>query len=102
MEVNDYRIGKLITLNGLFKDANGVLQNPTDAYVGVLDPKGVQQVYKFGVDVEVTQVGTGTFRITIEPLVPGLWNYRWFSTGTGQTADEGVFRVIATKFQPIP
>jgi hypothetical protein len=61
--------------------------------VSVRTPGRVVTTYTYGVDVAVVKDSTGNYHIDIDANAAGTWHARWFSTGTGQAAEEMEFFV---------
>lgn len=85
----------------------GTFTNPTTG--AVLDPTVVKVSYRlgragtvttkiYGTDPEVVKEGTGIYYLDLNLSTVGDWHWRIWSTGTGQTADEGTIRVPASNF----
>jgi hypothetical protein len=93
MGVSYYDLGDLVKVSGAFTDADDVAQDPAAVYVQIKTPAGTVTSYQYGVDADVVKAGTGSYYINVDADEVGLWDYRWYSTGSGQAADEGQFRV---------
>jgi len=92
---NTYSVGDLVTVDGTLTDANGDELDPTDAFVQYRDPSGNVATKQYGVDVEVVKDSTGVYHVDVDADEAGTWYYRFYSTGTGQAADESNFEVRA-------
>lgn len=60
--------------------------DPDAVYLTVEDPDGVETVYQFGVDSEITKTDTGKYRGAFPLDAAGMWTWCWWSTGSGQAA----------------
>lgn len=82
-----YAEGKKVRLTGTFTTSAGVAQDPTTVKVAVETPSGTTTTYTYGTDAGVIKSGTGVYYIDVDTTgEPGVWYYRWYATGTGQTA----------------
>lgn len=89
-----YDLGDLVRVSGAFTTAAGVAQDPSVVKCSVRSPAGVVTTYTYGTDPELMKDSTGNYHIDVSAATIGTYYYRWFSTGTGQAADEGWFEVI--------
>lgn len=92
MAFNHYSVGTAVTVTGTFTTPAGVLQDPTQAHVTVVDPTGLSTDYSGG---QVTHVSVGIFTKTLDTTgKDGRWQYLWWSPGpVGQSADNNTFIV---------
>lgn len=88
MAANTYDIGDIVRLSGTFTDTGGEPIDPTAVTVQYLDPDG--NVTTQG---SLNHPSTGFYYVDITVDSPGVWAYRIYSTGTGQSAEESWFRV---------
>jgi len=91
---NSYKLGGLVRVSGAFTTSAGVAQDPTVVKCSVRSPLGVVTTYTYGTDTEIMKDSTGNYHMDVSAPAIGTYYYRWFSTGTGQAADEGWFEVI--------
>jgi hypothetical protein len=99
MATQKYYIGALIELRGRFVNPDTSTElDPTAVMCDVLTPSSVTTTYVYGVDVELVKVSTGLYTLSVEATEPGEWQYRWYSTGIGQAAEERMFKVEETAF----
>ncbi len=56
-------------------------------------PAGVTTTYVYLTDNELVKDSTGKYHVDINANAAGTWYYRFFSTGTGQAAEERQFEV---------
>ena len=52
----------------------------------------------YGVDAALVKDSTGHYHVDIDAATAGTWYWRFHSTGNGQAADEGSFKVNSSKF----
>lgn len=87
--MNRYPEGQIVTVQGLFKDANGDLKDPTAIFLLVKTPDETETLYQYGVGSQITRVSTGTYQSDLHTTYKrGLWLNTWYSTGSYQ-ADSG-------------
>ena len=91
---NTYDLGDLIRCSGPFTNAAGAPIDPTGVNVSIREPGGTVTIYVYGTDSEVVKDSAGNYHIDVNANAPGRWYYRWWSTGTGQAADENWFQVM--------
>lgn len=98
-EPNEYAKGKLVTVEGVFTNPlTGEAVDPTTVTCNVTPPGGTTVPYVYETNDEVVRVEAGLFRMNIDANETGFWYYQWISTGVGQSADEGSFRVRKSNF----
>lgn len=99
MSIPVFQVGHVARCSATFEDVNGDAVDPSG---------GVEFRWRVGSGpvVELTYQGSpggitrdadGQYHVDISCAVPGLYRYRFVSTGTGQTAGEGEFLVEASK-----
>lgn len=82
-----------------FRDADGVLVDPTTVTFETISPCGGTASYVYGTDDEVTKSATGRYAAEIVPDEPGRWFYRWVTTGSGTAiVIEGDFLIQDSPF----
>jgi hypothetical protein len=90
--------GNKVRLTATFTDANGALLDPgTVALKYQVDNGAITTVTWAGAQVIRDSLGVFHYDIDTSGLVGGL-EYEWVTTGAGQAAASGVFRIIA---QPV-
>lgn len=94
--MESYPEGRLVRLVGNFTTAAGAYQDPSMVRVVIETPTGVQTSYTYNVGLNVVKDSTGVYHVDIDTTGhPGVWLYRWYSTGTGQTATtDDAFQVL--------
>ena len=74
-----YDIGDLVRLTGTFRNAAGVLTDPTTVTCRIERPDETETVYLYGTDVEVVRDSAGIFHVDVVPANPGEWSHPPFS-----------------------
>lgn len=96
---NSYDIGEQVICQATFTlVSTGAVVDPTNVFFQYKMPNGTITSWQFGVDPQVANLSTGIYTATVNITAAGIWYYRWYSTGTGMTADEGVFNVVSSEF----
>ena len=89
-------IGSAPTLQATFRDADGVLVDPSTVTLTVEDPAGTETAWTGG---DLTHPSTGVYRRVVELDQAGNWRWRWVGeTANGTAVDEGVICVKASAF----
>ena len=96
--MNSYPVGNLVRVSVAFTDSAGAAVDPTVVKVQVRNPAGTIVVATFGPDAAVVKASAGHYYLDVDASSPGEWMYRWYATGSGQAAAEGVFTVEASVF----
>jgi hypothetical protein len=93
--MNVYVKGNLVRVSASFTNEAGAALDPTVVKCVVLEPGDVlATTYTYGTDVAVVKDSTGHYHLDIDADEAGEWRYRWYSTGTGQSASEGLFMAV--------
>ena len=96
--VNVYQLGDLVRATGTFTTAAGAALDPSVVKCSVITPLAVTTTYTYGTDAALVKDSAGIYHVDVNAASVGTWHYRWFSTGTGQAADEGWFVVEESEF----
>lgn len=90
---NQYDIGDMVTIYGIFSDINDVVTDPTTISVLVKDPTGTLTTYVYGVDANLIKDSVGNYHFDITPTVTGVWYYKFVGEGAVKAAEEDSFFV---------
>jgi hypothetical protein len=85
-----YANGSLPRISGTFRSELGVLQDPDVVLLDVTTPAGVLTTYTSS---GYTKAATGQYYKDLDANAVGLWTYRWYATGAGQSAESDTFYV---------
>jgi hypothetical protein len=99
--MNSYAVGNLVRVRVAFADSQDAAVDPDVVKVQVRTPAGTISTQTYGTDSEVVRASAGSYYMDVDAESPGEWLYRWYSTGTGQAAAEGVFTVEASVFTEV-
>ena len=89
-----YDIGDLVRETGTFKNASSAAADPTKVYLDIQKPDGAITYSTYAVGTTaIIRSGAGVYYKDIPCTGVGLYEYRWHSTGTVHTAQEGWFSV---------
>jgi len=92
---NVYKQGALVRVRANFENAAGTAIDPTAILCKYSNPAGTVTTLTYGTDVELVRSATGIYYVDIDASSPGRWNYRFYSTGTGQAAEQSSFIIEA-------
>ena len=99
MAVGRYDLGNKPRCTGTFTDVDGVVQDPTVVLFSWVPPStATPTVYTYGVDAELVRSSTGIYYVDLNANEVGEWRYRFYSTGTGQAAEETYFHIRESYF----
>jgi len=94
--MDTYDLGDLVRCSGAFTNSSGTAIDPTSVYFAYKNPAGTLTTLEYGVDGALVKDSTGNYHVDVSAASAGTWFYRFYSTGTGQAADEGSFYVNPT------
>jgi hypothetical protein len=87
--VNQYDVGDIVRLTGVFTDTGGVPGNPSKVTFWVQSPSSTVQVAtSTGI---VDNPSSGTFTLDVPVNSSGLWAYRVYSTGILTASEQATF-----------
>lgn len=93
-----YQVGDLVRIAGAFTNAAGTAVDPTAVFAKYKDPGGITTALTYGVDVALVRDSAGNYHVDVNADESGVWRYRFYSTGTGQAANEEQFIVEPSAF----
>jgi hypothetical protein len=88
-----YLQGNRVLVSVSFR-AGGTLVDPDAVILEFAPPDTEKTTWQYGSDDEVVKDSTGRYHAEIDADTPGIWYYRWHSTGDGQAAGQGRFKVL--------
>lgn len=98
MAENKYDLGELVRVSCPFTDAIlGGAIDPDVVKLSVRTPAPATTTYTYGVGPVIVKDSVGNYHADIDANAAGTWYYRWWSTGSGQAADEKHFEVVQAK-----
>ena len=95
MTITCYQKGDLVRVTGTFTNSAGTAIDPSAVYFAYTNPAGSTTTLTYGTDAAVIKSATGIYYVDVNAATAGRWYWRWYSTGTGQAADQGEFVVEA-------
>lgn len=99
MSMKEFALGASVRVRGKFKNpSTGLLFNPSVVKASYRHAAEAVTTKVYGVDVELVRESLGIYYIDIDANAVGEWHWRIFSEGTGQTAEEGTFKVPTSNF----
>lgn len=96
-----YDYGELAHVSTIFMDSSGTVQDPSvvkfQYYSRAL---GVTTTLTYGVDAALVKISTGNYYVDVNTRESaGQFDWYFYSTGTGQAADQGTFYVRPARTQ---
>ena len=91
--MNTYQKGDLVRVSGTFTNSAGTAIDPSVVKFSYKNPAGTTTTLTYGTDVALVKDSTGNYHVDVDASLTGPWYCRFFSTGTGQAADESKFLV---------
>lgn len=96
-----YQSGTAVTVTETFR-VLGVPTDPTTVTYTVQDPDGVDTIYVFGVDPEVTNPSPGVYVLDLPILYdPGTYLYQVVGQGAVEATGNGEFTILQSTTAPI-
>jgi len=94
-----YDDGDVVHVTGTFTDEGGAPQDPAAVFAQFRFGSGATTTKQYGVDTELEKDSVGNYSIDIDTTGHGgqLCFYRFYSTGSGQAAEQGRFYVERLK-----
>jgi len=86
--INGYDKGNLVRVTGTFKNSAGTLIDPTVVNFAYYVAGAAPTVLVYGTDAGLVKSSTGIYYVDVSLTSSGTWYYRFYSTGTGQAAEE--------------
>lgn len=96
--MSDFVLGEAVRVSAEFRNAAGVVADPSAVLFKYRDPEGTITPLVYGTDAALVKDSTGNYHVDIDANMAGTWNWRFYATGTGQTANEGTFTVGESVF----
>lgn len=90
--------GAVVRVTGSFADADGTPVDPSTVQLQYRVGGGDITTLVYGQDAGLVRDEEGEYHADIPAATPGRYYWRWESTGTGQTAEEGEFEVAQSRF----
>ena len=90
---NTYDVGDLVRVTGTFTNAAGTPVDPTRVFVEYCDPSGNVTRLEYLIDAALVRDSQGVYHTDVNVDESWDWAYRWYATGTGQSAGEERFHV---------
>ena len=93
-----YDIGDVVRCAAVFTLAAGSTVDPTKVYFSKQTPDGaISNSTYSALTTDITRSALGHYQKDLITTGAGLYEYRFWSTGTGQAAEEGYFSVRAKR-----
>ena len=98
MSITAYEYGTPVRCSNVFADDTGTAVDPTAVLFQFKTPALVTTLYTYGTDAELVRDSVGHYHVDLNGNAVGTWYYRFYSTGTGQTAAESYFVIMTSAF----
>ncbi len=98
MAITVYDKGDLVRVSGAFTDSNSVAIDPDVIKFQQRDPNSDITTFVFSTDAELVRDSLGNYHVDVNANIVGRWWTRFFSTGSGQAAEEREFIVDESRF----
>lgn len=94
-DINTHDLGDIVKVSATFTnpDNDDALLDPSVVKLSVKNPSGTVTTYTYLDGVVIVRDSVGLYHALIDADEAGTWYYRWWSTGTGQAAQEKQFNV---------
>lgn len=97
--VEEYALGTNVICSSVFTDEDGADQDPSVVNFSFYhEDEAAPTVYVYGTDNELVKDSVGHYHVNVDGNAVGWWYYRFYSTGTGQAAEEHKFRIRESNF----
>ncbi|MBU2249255.1 MAG: hypothetical protein KKD77_21080 [Gammaproteobacteria bacterium] len=96
--MNKYQTGDKVRISASFTDSASALTDPTVVLFQGASPLGTASTLTYLTDAALVKDSTGIYHVDISVTASGIWPYRFYATGSGQSAMEGAFAVARTEF----
>lgn len=95
-----YSVGDLVRISAAFTNAAGTVVDPTAVFAKYKDPSGITTALTYGAvgSEALVRDSTGNYHVDVNADESGVWRYRFYSTGSGQAANEEQFIVEPSAF----
>lgn len=91
--MNTFNRGDLVRVSGTITDTSGSSIDPAAVFFVLRTPDGSEIEYLYGREADLKREEAGRYYIDIDCALAGTYYYRFYSTGAGQGAAEGAFKV---------
>ena len=96
--LGSFDYGDLVRCTGTYTDSAGTALDPTVVGMQYKNPSGTVTSLVYLTDAALVRSSTGIYYVDINANATGKWRVRWYSTGTGQAAEQEEFYVEASHF----
>jgi len=97
--MNSYYPGAVVRIKGEFQNTDSLTYvDPGTITAKVKSPLGQTTIYQYGVDVGVIRDTQGKYSLALEPIIQGVWVYRWQGDGANKGSKEEFFQILESEF----
>lgn len=90
-----YELGQLLTLSVEFRNAAGILVDPSTVKFRLQKPDGAIVELVYLIDAALQKTSTGKYFTDFTPSMPGAYTYRFIGTGSAVAANQNEFNVAS-------
>jgi hypothetical protein len=99
MTIKEYDLGDAVTVRAAFTNpTTQAALDPDAVFFKYKNPAGTIVTLQYGSDAALVKDSTGIYHVDVNANAAGKWLYRFYSTGTGQAAEEGAFKIRRSSF----
>lgn len=91
-------VGSVVRIKLEVKDDSDALVDPSTLVFKLLKPDGSSVTYTYLTNLQLVRDSLGMFHVDYKTDQPGVWTYRFESTGAGEGAVEDDFEVTRSSF----
>lgn len=92
--MSEFDKGTLVRCSVQFRNASNALADPTAVLFSFRAPGASSTTtYTYGTDAQLVKDSTGKYHVDLNGSTVGIWQTRFYSTGTGQAAAEATFSI---------
>jgi hypothetical protein len=91
-------MGSVVRIQVEIKDDDGTYVDPSTLVFKLLAPSGALTTYTYPASIQLVNDSDGIYHVNYNVDEPGIWTYRFESTGPGEGASEDTFEVARSSF----
>jgi hypothetical protein len=98
--INEHDEGDLVRASAAFTNTAGTATDPAVVKFRFKAPSAATYTeYIYLTDAQLVKASTGNYYVDLDTTgEPGIWKFRFYSTGSGQAAEQKKFKIIRKYF----